>query len=205
MPSFEELPGSVMVSLFGLALGLGVGLVRLTRWFRRPTTEHVATMPRRFDASRSSELVWREVQPMWGLLVLTLAVGGVLVVAGVASGRADIRGMFGVIGMVLGLAALLLGRLVTEVRGDSLHWRFGWLGWPRWRHELDDIVALELTRSRPLEGWGIRFTTEGMLYNSHGLQAVRITLRNGRRLRLGSQAPQRLIQALETRIAVPAP
>lgn len=157
-----------------------------------------AVEPRRFDASRSDELVWRESQPMWALLVLMPAAG--LLVWGVTAGT-HLAGPMAALALALQLPLLLFGRMVTEVRGDSLQWRFGWLGLPRWRRQLDDIVAVEPARSRPLEGWGIRITGEGMLYNSHGLQAVRVTQRNGRRLRLGTQDPQRLIQALQPRIA----
>ena len=61
-------------------------------------------------------------------------------------------------------------------------------------------MAVEPARSRWVEGWGIRFTGEGMLYNSSGTHAVRLTLRDGRRLRLGSQHPHRLAQVLASRL-----
>jgi hypothetical protein len=56
---------------------------------------------------------------------------------------------------------------------------------------LDQIAAVEAAHSTVLEGWGIRFTREGMLYNAHGRQAVR----------LGTREAQRLLQALRPRIA----
>lgn len=152
----------------------------------------------RFDSSRSGELVWRESQPMWGLIFLVPAVE---LLIGALTTSTHLAGPLITAALLLQLPLLFFGRLVTEVRGNSLQWRFGWLGWPRWHRDLDDIAAVEAASSRPLEGWGIRITGEGMLYNSHGLQAVRITLRNGRRLRLGTQEPQRLIQALQPRIA----
>lgn len=153
-------------------------------------------MSPRFKASSSDERVWQESQPMWPLLVLVPLAGLVLFVA-MPPDRSDVLLMPAAI---LALVMLVLGRLEIELRRDSLCWRFGWLGWPRWRVPLSDIVAVEPARSRWREGWGIRFTREGMLYNSHGTQAVRLTLRSGRRLRLGSQEPQQLIRALAPRI-----
>ena len=106
-------------------------------------------------------------------------------------------------GAVSLLILLLLGRLVTEVRSDRLVWHFGWLAWPRWELRFEEIERVELARNRVLEGLGIRITTSGWLYNAHGLSALRLTLRNGRQLRLGTQQGQRLLQALEPRLQRP--
>ncbi|MDM4767153.1 hypothetical protein [Pelomonas sp. SE-A7] len=203
MPWTEFLarPGLAAAIGLGLALGVAAGAIVLIRYRNRPPAVPVATEARRFDVSRSDELVWREVQPMWALLmVMPLAALALLAVALSTQAPSQVQ----IVGALLLVPLLLVGRLVTEVRGNSLCWRFGWLGWPRWRLDLDDIVAAEPARSGWLEGWGIRFTSQGMLYNSHGFEAVSLTLRSGRRLRLGSQEPQRLIQALAPRIAVPA-
>ena len=153
-------------------------------------------MTTRVKTSRSDELVWRESQPMWALLVLMPLLTLLLLVV-LPSDRRDVLLLPAAI---LAVVMLVLGRLEVELRRDSLRWYYGWLGWPRWRVALEDIVAVEPARSTWREGWGIRFTREGMLYNSHGTQAVRLTLRNGRRLRLGSQEPQQLARAIAARI-----
>ncbi|MBP6336716.1 MAG: hypothetical protein KA375_03905 [Vitreoscilla sp.] len=99
-------------------------------------------------------------------------------------------------------AALLLvfGTLTIELDAQGIEWRFGFLGRPRWQLALDDIASVELTRISWLEGWGIRYTREGMLYNAHGLGAVRLRLKNGRNLRLGSDEPERLKAFIEGRL-----
>lgn len=197
-PQAPQLPREAELGL-GLLMALlfGVWIWRFQRQFGRlPPAQTVAATPRRQALhSRSQELVWREAQPVWGLWAVVLLVMPLLWWQALPAA------------LPLGLLTLplLLGRLLTEVRGDALVWRFGWLGWPRWRLPLDEIVAVEPARSSPLEGWGIRFTNQGMLYNAHGLQAVRLTLRSGRQLRLGSAEPARLIQALQPRIGRPAP
>lgn len=96
---------------------------------------------------------------------------------------------------------LVLGRFTVSLDETQLEWRFGFLGRPRWQLPLADIAAVELARSTALEGWGIRSTGTGMLYNASGFQAVRLHLRDGRSIRLGSQEPERLAAFMRTRLA----
>ena len=93
-----------------------------------------------------------------------------------------------------------LGRFVVRVQGDTLHWGFGYLGWPHWQLPLADIRSVEQARTSWVEGWGIRRTKEGMLYNARGSGAVRLTLKDGRRLRLGSDEPDRLAAFIAARL-----
>jgi len=157
------------------------------------------------ERARNQEWVWRENQPVW-LLWASLVPAQVWVLA---LGAYGIGGpplplpAAGLMCAVLLLALLLLGRLVTEVRSDRLVWHFGWLAWPCWQLRFEEIERVELTRNRALEGLGIRFTASGWLYNAHGLTALRLTLRNGRQLRLGTQQGRRLLQALEPRLQRP--
>jgi hypothetical protein len=93
-----------------------------------------------------------------------------------------------------------LGRLVIELDGPALRWRFGWLGWPRWQVALADIVAVEKTRAPATAGSGIRVTRQGRLYNvTLGGPAVALTLRDGRRLLLGTPEPEKLAAFIEAR------
>jgi hypothetical protein len=194
-PGWPQVPQAAWAAgAAALALGFGCWMLALLRHFGRLPAVSVARPPRR--RSRSHDLIWREVQPMWPLLVVLLPLAAGLWAFGQMPQRTE-AWLLPVVPVVLAMA---LGRLVTEVHGDRLVWRFGWLPWPRWQVELDDIVAVETARTRWIEGWGLRFTGEGMLYNASGTQAVRLTLRNGRRLRLGSQKSQHLVQVLQRRI-----
>jgi len=99
-------------------------------------------------------------------------------------------------------AGLLLafGRFSVSLNAERLRWSFGWLGWPRGQVLLADIQRVAPARSRWTEGWGIRATRDGMLYNLRGLQAVRLTLRNGRSLRIGCSDPATLVNLLAPRL-----
>ncbi|MFN3302683.1 MAG: hypothetical protein ACK44A_03080 [Roseateles sp.] len=179
-----------------VSLGLGFAwwmLALLHRFSRLPPVTTAAPTHRR---SRSRDLVWREVQPLWPLLIVLLLPAGLWPLADGAH-----RDAAWLLPFAPALLALALGRMVTEVYGDRLVWRFGWLPWPRWQVDVDDVISVEPARSRWTEGWGLRFTAEGMLYNASGTQAVRLALRDGRRLRLGSRVPRELIKALQGRIA----
>lgn len=100
---------------------------------------------------------------------------------------------------------LVLGSFTVEVGEGRVQWRFGVLGWPRWQVALDEVTGVEVTTTTALEGWGIHRTKTGMLYNAQGLQAVRLRLRDGRTLRLGSDEPERLAGVITARLPAAPP
>lgn len=156
----------------------------------------------KLDSSNNDEWAWRESQPVWLLWTLVIPVlFGLVILSWKGYGDRPIPlPAAGVLCAVVFVLMLILGRMVTEVRSDRLVWSFGWLGLPRWQLRFEEIVAVELTRNRVYEGLGIHFTKTGMLYNAHGLDALCLSLRNGRQIRLGTQEGRRLLQALEPRL-----
>jgi len=63
------------------------------------------------------------------------------------------------------------------------------------------VRAAEITECQPIRvrwwyGWGIHLTPYGWLYNVSELDAVAITLRNGRKLALGTDDPGGLVNAI---------
>ena len=110
--------------------------------------------------------------------------------------------------VTLGVAALLViiavlfSSLTVEVGGEELRFHFG-PGFWRKRVALSEVAAATPTQSSWWEGWGIRFTPRGMLYNVSGTNAVEIELRSGRRFRIGTDEPEALVQALQSAIGAP--
>ena len=97
--------------------------------------------------------------------------------------------------IALVLPAWLFSSLTIEVNDRELSSYFGPGVWHK-RVPLGDIVEVERTTSSALEGWGIRITMRGMLYNVGGRDAVEVSLASGRRFRLGTDDPDGLVAAL---------
>ncbi len=85
--------------------------------------------------------------------------------------------------------------LTIAIEGGELRWHFGPGVW-RKRLALSEIASMEVTRTRFYEGWGIRWTRRGWLYNVAGLDAVIVHRKDGKAILLGSDEPQRLVAAL---------
>jgi len=91
---------------------------------------------------------------------------------------------------------LLLGRLHVQVTRTGVVLRFGSLPLLQRVVALSDIEAVEAVRYSPIGefgGWGIRWGLGGKrAWTIQGNQAVRLTLRGGKRLYVGSRDPERL-------------
>jgi hypothetical protein len=106
-----------------------------------------------------------------------------------------------VVAVLVLISAVLFSSLTVEISDGELRFHFG-PGFWRKRYELTEVAGADVTRSSWWEGWGIRITPRGMLYNVSGTDAVEIELRSGQRFRIGTDEPEALAQAL--RMAVSA-
>ena len=125
-----------------------------------------------------------------------------IVGAGVALALPPYRGSYlgadvALMAVVLALlvAGLVFSRLTVRIERDALHVAFG-PGWPRRVLRLADITSAEATRTRWFEGWGIRSTTRGWLWNVAGFDAVLLHLAGGKTLLVGTDEPQQLLRAI---------
>lgn len=96
---------------------------------------------------------------------------------------------------ILAVFGLGMSYLTTTVTAEQVRVVFGPQLY-RKRIPIAEIASVEPARSFPLEGWGIRITGEGMLYNITGNEAVRIRLRSGGKLRIGTDDVSGLIAAI---------
>ena len=116
--------------------------------------------------------------------------------------------LFAGLGMMAGLTPLavigpalmavflaLFYALTVEIDATHLTFRFG-IGLIRKRVPLAEIVEAKPVRNSWLYGWGIHRTPHGGLYNVSGWEAVEIALTSGQRLRLGTDEPRPLTQAI---------
>ena len=95
----------------------------------------------------------------------------------------------------VGVLAVLFSSLTVQVTDRELVFYFGPGFWTR-RFALDDIVSAEVVRNSALYGWGIRYTRHGWLYNVSGLRAVQLNIRGEGQIRIGTDEPEALKQAL---------
>jgi hypothetical protein len=101
---------------------------------------------------------------------------------------------FGVL-VIIALALVLFSSLTVVIREDDLEARFG-PGLIRKRIRLSEIESCRVVRNHWYYGWGIRGTPHGTLYNVSGFQAVEIQLRTGGKVRIGTDVPRELEDAI---------
>jgi hypothetical protein len=90
-------------------------------------------------------------------------------------------------------------RIVDE--GDAVAIRFGPLPTFRKRVAYADIATAERDRSSIADGWGIHWVPgRGWTYNLWGFDCVRMTLRNGKTMRIGTDDPDGLSNFLQQKV-----
>jgi len=97
---------------------------------------------------------------------------------------------------ILILTAGVFASLTVELRGAVLIFWFG-PGLLRKRVQVATIHSCRVVSNPWWYGWEIRWTPRGWLYNVSGLRAVELSLTNGQRLRIGTDQPEQLCQAIE--------
>ena len=130
-----------------------------------------------------------------GYLMLAFIAIGILLVLNYfyLSGRAN--PFLLIILAALAVSLLLFSILTVKVDGEEVSVRFG-VGLIRKRFPLSEIESHSAVRNPWYYGWGLRRTPIGWLYNVSGLEAVEITLKDGRKVRIGTDDPTGLDAAI---------
>jgi hypothetical protein len=92
-------------------------------------------------------------------------------------------------------------KLVTEVRYHGLYVRFFPLQFHSHKISFEEIKTYEIRTYSALKeygGYGIRYGKNGKAYNISGNRGVQFEFLDGKRLLIGTQKPEELIQALDT-------
>ena len=104
------------------------------------------------------------------------------------------------VGATMALAVALFWSMTVRVTGEALEFWFG-PGLIRKRVPLSEIATVEEARTTIWNGWGIHWTTRGWLYNVSGFNAVRVELKTGKALLVGTDEPRALADALREGIS----
>ena len=131
----------------------------------------------------------------------TATVTRIAAIAGVGAGvyalaRVGSRPLLWVVVAVAVLAVFAFSSMTVEVDQTRLAFWFG-PGWIRRSFPLPEIRAWTAVRNPWWYGWGIHLTPYGWLYNVGGPGAVQLELRDGRRLRVGTDEPHALCEAIK--------
>ena len=102
--------------------------------------------------------------------------------------------------IVLVTCLVLFTSLTVMVYKDRIEVKFG-PGLVRRRFPMGDIESCRVVKNPWYYGWGVRITPYGWLYNVSGLGAVELTMKNGKRFRIGTDAPNELADAIQRRLA----
>ena len=114
-----------------------------------------------------------------------------------------LAGAPGISWIILGVSAVVLAlfyKLTVEINAEHLQIRFG-IGLIRKRFLLDQINAGQPVKNSWYNGWGIRLTSHGWLYNVSGLEAVELKMKTGKTCRIGTDESQVLATALQEVLA----
>lgn len=100
----------------------------------------------------------------------------------------------------IGLAFAAFYRLRVTVDPDRILAVFG-IGLIRKEIPIADVLRADVVRTRVWWGYGIHWTPSGWLYNVAGRHAVRLEVRGGRAVMIGTDEPDALKAAIDARLA----
>jgi len=113
-----------------------------------------------------------------------------------ADGEA-LLGMLSVASIIV-LTAFSFRQLLVRDEGDVLALRFGPIPLFRKRIAYADIASAERDMTTVIDGWGIHWVpSRGWTYNLWGFDCVRVSLNNGRTIRIGTDDPEALARYLQ--------
>jgi len=103
--------------------------------------------------------------------------------------------------IILAIFLVLFATLTVVIDQEAIDIRFG----PGVIHKkffLKDIESCRVVKNLWYYGWGIRLTPHGWLYNVSGLSAVEMTMKSGKKYRIGSDVPDELERAIRQSIEI---
>jgi len=101
--------------------------------------------------------------------------------------------------IILGVCLVLFATLTVVIEEDVVEIRFG-PGVIREKFPLRDIESCQIVKNPWYYGWGIRLTPHGWLYNVSGSYAVEISMKTGKKYRIGTNVPNDLEKVIQQSI-----
>lgn len=101
--------------------------------------------------------------------------------------------------LIMTLVCCLFSLMSTRVTPKNVEWHFT-LGFWKKSISLSKVNSIARVRNKYWWGLGIRLIPDGWLYCVSGLDAVELKLESGKVIRIGTDEPEELFQALESSI-----
>jgi hypothetical protein len=104
--------------------------------------------------------------------------------------------------LLLALLAVLnavFSSLTVVISDSDLEFWFGVGIWHK-KIPITEIAGSTVVKNSWWYGWGIRLTPHGWLYNVAGWEAVEILLKSGKKIRIGTDEPEKLSLAIDRAI-----
>ena len=142
---------------------------------------------------------YQHTQP--ATLILSMLAAAVVFEAGLIFFIDDTaaRTIIGIVLLFLLLLMYCFRSLSVKVEQGQVEHYFG-PGFMRRRYDVDSIRRAEAVRNPWYYGWGVRLTPRGWLFNVSGLDAVEVEFSDDRRIRIGTDEPAELSQAIQNAI-----
>lgn len=187
-----------------LALASGLGLRTIQRLESRGSGSHetIKALAAVFEV-KSESLSWRDGSyqtyhhKQWGVVICSIVlILAVILLAFNHEVEILPSAILGVVFGVLTVATIIFSSMTIEVNESEVSWFFG-PGAFRKRILLEEIGTCLKVKNPIWMGFGIHAFGTGWIYNVSGLLGVEIELKGGSFVRLGTDEPNYLIQAIE--------
>lgn len=182
--------------------GLGLRTIQRLESRGSGSNESLKALASVFEVDPST-LVWRDgsyqayKHRQWGYVILAVMPILAAMILGV-NDWIQVIPSFG-IGILFGLltiTTIIFSSMTIEVNESELSWFFG-PGVFKKQIPLEEIGSCKKVKNPLWMGFGIHAFGTGWIYNVSGLLGVEIELKGGSFIRLGSDQPNYLIQAIE--------
>lgn len=102
---------------------------------------------------------------------------------------------------VLLLVLIMFAKLTITVDKDHIKLVFGLIGYPRRKFKLADVESCHTVKNILLAiSMGIHYGLKESLYNVSGPYGVVLLMKNGRKVNIGTDDPEKLNKAIEERL-----
>ena len=102
-----------------------------------------------------------------------------------------------VVFIIIIVAFYIFNSLVVKVNSEKIYIAFG-SGLIHKTIPFTRIKSVEKVRNKWFYGFGIRLIPGGQMYNVAGLDAVELKLTNGKNFRIGTDEPDKLLEAISS-------